>query len=722
MRAQGDFQQRRPETAPAPAKKTPSLTRPPRVKVPPAPVYPPAARAQGQSADVTLQIDIDAAGGVSNAKVVRSTAEGFDEAALSAARAMQFEPAEIDGVPGAIRIEYILRFRPPANDGGASSDAGTDGAPDAGADGGAADDAGIDGGARDGGVGDGGIADGALDLQPRLPTLLPLARGRLREKGTRDPIESATVTVERPGAPGVAAAAGEAIGLTDAEGNFVVMGAPGERVRVVVSSGQHEPCIRDFTLPDSAAPPLELTCTVPRFRVSYETVVEAPRRGEEVTRHTLSQPELTTVPGTFGDPLRVIQNLPGVARAPFGLGLLLIRGASPQDSGVYVDGHRVPLLYHFAVGPSVLTPDLIDKIDFYPGGFGVRYGRATAGVVDVTTRTEPVKRVHGSADVDFLDAGAYLEGPVGGGFSAAIAARRSYIDTLLPAVLPEGETVAAPVYWDYQARVTRTFSNGERLALFVFGSRDTLDVVSSNPDNGSIDLGTTVMFHRVIATWTRSLGAFTSRFSPSYGYDALTFRAGMVNANGGAHVFGLREELTRPLGKRVSLVFGLDGELRFDKIDFNVPLPPERRTFGLVRRGVTDIGRTLTNLGLAGYGEVLWDVTSRLRLVPGFRFDWFHYSTTDKTSIDPRIVGRFTLQEGTAIKAGAGYFHQPPQPNQLDEQYGNPTLPVPFAHQYHLGIEHAFSPAVSFDGTMYFMRKFDLPRPSSRALPDDSVE
>ncbi|HEY0709388.1 MAG TPA: TonB-dependent receptor, partial [Polyangia bacterium] len=149
---------------------------------------------------------------------------------------------------------------------------------------------------------------------------------------------------------------------------------------------------------------------------------------------------------------------------------------------------------------------------------------------------------------------------------------------------------------------------------------------------------------------------------------------------------------------------------------------PERRTFGLVRRGVTDIGRTLTNLGLAGYGEVLWDVTSRLRLVPGLRFDWFHYSTTDKTSIDPRIVGRFTLQEGTAIKAGAGYFHQPPQPNQLDDQYGNPTLPVPFAHQYHLGIEHAFSPAISFDGTMYFMRKFDLPRPSSRALPDGSVE
>ncbi|HEY0714958.1 MAG TPA: TonB-dependent receptor, partial [Polyangia bacterium] len=183
-----------------------------------------------------------------------------------------------------------------------------------------------------------------------------------------------------------------------------------------------------------------------------------------------------------------------------------------------------------------------------------------------------------------------------------------------------------------------------------------------------------------------------------------------------------REELTRQLGKRLSLVFGLDGELRFDQIDFNVPLPPERRTFGLVRRGVTNIGRTLTNLGLAGYAEVMWDVTERLRLVPGLRFDWFHYTATDKTSFDPRLVARYTLREGTAIKGGAGFFHQPPQPNQLDDQYGNPTLPIPYAHQYHLGLEHAFTPAVSFDGTLYFMRKYDLPRPSSRALPDGSVE
>src|SRR5258708_38766883 len=114
-----------------------------------------------------------------------------------------------------------------------------------------------------------------------------------------------------------------------------------------------------------------MTCSARRRDIHYESHVRAKREGEEVTRHTLVKDELTTVPGTFGDPLRVIQNLPGVARIPYGLGQLVVRGAAPQDSGVFIDGQKGPYVFHFLGGPSVLTPSLIDKVDFYPRGFGV---------------------------------------------------------------------------------------------------------------------------------------------------------------------------------------------------------------------------------------------------------------------------------------------------------------------------------------------------------------
>jgi len=74
---------------------------------------------------------------------------------------------------------------------------------------------------------------------------------------------------------------------------------------------------------------------------SYETTVRARKPPPAVTRYEVQKEELRVVPGTFGDPLRVVQNLPGVARSPFGLGALIIRGSSPNDSGIFVEGHRI---------------------------------------------------------------------------------------------------------------------------------------------------------------------------------------------------------------------------------------------------------------------------------------------------------------------------------------------------------------------------------------------
>jgi hypothetical protein len=435
---------------------------------------------------------------------------------------------------------------------------------------------------------------------------------------------------------------------------------------------------------------------------------------------------MTTVPGTFGDPLRVIQNLPGISRMPYGLGLLIVRGSSPQDSGVYVDGHRVPLLYHFLGGPSVLTPDLIDRIDFYPGGFGVRYGRATAGVVDVGTRNEPLRRVHGSADIDVIDSSVYVEGPLGQNTSGGLAARRSYIDVLLPMFIPEQEgsstVVVTPVYWDYQGRVTRQLRNG-RLSLFAFGSDDSLKVYSQDPRRGDIDLGTRIGFHRLIGSYITTFGDWTSRISPAYGYDHVTFGAGQVGAEGSAHVLGLRQDLSRAIGKRLKLAMGLDGEMRFDGFTLNAPVPPERRTYGRPSNAdVQRFERHVQNTGIALWAEALWDLTERVRLVPGARVDWFYYNDVERLSVDPRLVINWARTPTQKFILGAGIFHQPPQPPQLDAEFGNPDLPLIWADQYHAGIEQGITRAISLDATLYYLRRHDMPVPSARMTPDGRIE
>ncbi|HXI59549.1 MAG TPA: TonB-dependent receptor [Polyangia bacterium] len=675
-----------PSSAPAP-----QLTKPPTLIKPPQPVYPPQALAQKLAADVTLQIDIDADGHVAGVSVVTPVGNGFDQAATAAAAEMEFSPAEVDGKPAKIRIQYVLHFRPE-------------------------------------------VPPPPEPPPPPAPPPAPtvpaaaappepeLVRGRVREKGTREPIGAADVAViwnvfappasSSPPAPPPTA---HVVTATDADGRFVLRGGAPGGLRLIISDAEHEACIRDVR-PEQLAGGrvVELSCFQPlRSGGQYETRVRGQREHEEVTRHTLSHDELTSVPGTFGDPLRVIQNLPGVARVPYGLGQLIVRGAAPQDTGVFIDGQKVPYVFHFLGGPSVLTPTLIDKIDFYPGGFGVRYGRVTAGILDVSLRNEPLTQVHGSADVNLLDSSASVEGPLGHGVSGSIAARRSYIDLLLPYVIPQrvgsSTVVATPVYWDYQTRADKDLGAAGRLSLAVFGSNDSLHVLAQDPARGDIDLGSRIGFHRVVATWTVAAGGWLSRLSPAYGYDLYRFGAGEVGVDRDTHLLTLREELTRSLTRSLKLALGVDVQAAFDKTHLHIPTPAITRTFGRSAPELIDIDRPINDLGSAAYAEAIWDVSRSVRLVPGVRFDQFHYNRTDRASVDPRLVARWALSPRLAFKAGVGIFHQPQEPQILDDQFGNPSLPLIWSDQYHLGVERRFTDVISLDATVYYLGRHNLP-------------
>ena len=99
----------------------------------------------------------------------------------------------------------------------------------------------------------------------------------------------------------------------------------------------------------------------------YETVVVGtpPSGNGEIQ---LSGTELTQTPGALGDPVRVVESLPGVAQVVWPLALYAVRGSNPGNTGILLDGMAVPSTFHFALGPSVIHPYFIQSVDFYPGG------------------------------------------------------------------------------------------------------------------------------------------------------------------------------------------------------------------------------------------------------------------------------------------------------------------------------------------------------------------
>ena len=86
------------------------LTKPPALVTQVEPLFPPEFADAGLSGTVTLEVDIGPDGKVMDARVVKSAGQAFDDSALVAARQFIFTPAEIDGVPAAVRISFSLEF------------------------------------------------------------------------------------------------------------------------------------------------------------------------------------------------------------------------------------------------------------------------------------------------------------------------------------------------------------------------------------------------------------------------------------------------------------------------------------------------------------------------------------------------------------------------------------------------------------------------------------
>lgn len=198
---------------------------------------------------------------------------------------------------------------------------------------------------------------------------------------------------------------------------------------------------------------------------------------------TLSRDELATLPGTGGDLLASLDSLPGVT-APSGFGGgggqgVIIRGSSPEDSRILLDGFDIPQLYHF-LNRSIIPTRAVAGLEYLPGGFDVRYGRASSGIVNVTSRGGR-DRVEGASEVSVIDASVLGAGPIGDDGNVLVSFRRSYIDSYLPSLLPDSVgLVTAPRYYDGLIRADWDLTSRWRGALTVVGSDDLTELVASD--------------------------------------------------------------------------------------------------------------------------------------------------------------------------------------------------------------------------------------------------
>lgn len=460
----------------------------------------------------------------------------------------------------------------------------------------------------------------------------------------------------------------------------------------------------------------------------FESTTTGVRREEgAATRIVLSAEELTTVPGTFGEPLRVVATLPGVMRTPFGIGYFLVRGASFENTGFLVDGFPVPVLYHFGAGPAVISSRLVSRLDFYPGGYPVSYGRFSAGLISLTTAPPPTDRLRLEGEIDLFRASALAVIPFDRGRgSIALAFRRSYYDLILPLIV-DGVSLA---YADYQVRADYRVSRRLRASVFLFGSDDTLDT-SQASDGGEVSATTTSLgtgFHRVMARLSASWpNGATASWAGTIGFDFLSasFREpGTANlrSDGTATYLGQRAEIEVPLRRGLRLSFGADTYAWVYRVELTFPTPPG---LGELPRPdfdpqVIDYEAGIVYRGLAGWMQAVVRL-GPIEMTPGIRLDGFSYADVSLFEPGPRVVVRGFVGERLVLKAATGLFSQPAQPFQVEASLGNPEMRPLQSWQSSAGIELRLPASIEIESSVFYSAMERLARPNERIELEDGI-
>jgi TonB family protein len=633
--------------------------------------YPPEAEKAGLEATVLLKLTIDKEGRVTEAAVLEPAGHGFDEAARDAALKFRFKPAMRGDQPVAVKIPYQYSFT-------------------------------------------------LTEVEKTAPATAPTTgnlTGRIRLSETEAAVAGAQVTITLP-------EGSERRLTTDADGRFRVDAVPPGKYRVRITLEGFDPM--DTTEDVVVGEETDVTLRLSPVTEGVEVTVRGERPPREVTRRTVERREIERIPGTGGDALRSLQSLPGVGRAPGFAGLLIVRGSAPEGTLTSVDGAEVPFIYHFGGLSSAIPTELLDKIDFYPGNFSARYGRAGGGIVDVGLRSPDTRCYtengkldetktgcfHAMLQVDLVDARALVQGPLPiDGWSFAAAGRRSWIDTWLRPVLEEaGSSVtSAPVYYDYQLLAERK-KGDSRTSVRFYGSDDRLELIITDPFaqdpgfGGNLRFGNA--FYRGQIVHESELSSKVSLATTlAVGKDTVDFQVGTFFFDLVVYPIQWRYELGFKLFDGAKLNVGTDFLAGQYEVNVRAPEIP-RGSEGNPGPVSSTIPIETSDKGLsfrpAAYAELELQPTDRLRLVPGVRFDYARDSGHEDFA--PRLTARYDLVKGaapdaperkrTTLKGGAGIFYQPPQFPETNAEFGTPGLESNRWIHYSLGVEQELTKQV----------------------------
>ena len=444
---------------------------------------------------------------------------------------------------------------------------------------------------------------------------------------------------------------------TNVSGYFVVKGIPAGTSTLRVSSIGYEDLEVELTFADGESMRRNFELK-PAVQEGDVVTVTAERDRREITISEVEIPveQLAQLRiGGEADVFRALQFLPGVLTSSQISSGLYIRGGSPDQNLVLIDGATVYNPSHLLGFFSTFNPDAIKDVDLIKGAYPADYGGRLSAVLDLRQKDGNTNEFEGVASLGLVSTRLSLQGPVGNG-SFFIGGRRTYLD-LITGLLPEDPENPFPdfYFYDVNAKVTQTFGEDDVIQVSGFASQDDLSL-----EGGGLAFNLGLSNYVGGIRWTHTF-ADDLFFSLNTNYSDYT--TGFTGENSG--FFFEAENSIRDVTAKGKFEWYQSEDLTiktgFDLTSyrFNYFQNFSGDTTSATESGTNDTGQvnlTVDDWTTAGYLQANYALNDVLQLQGGVRVDYFNLSNT--VTFDPRGALRWQMTPEVALKAGVGLYHQ----------------------------------------------------------------
>lgn len=395
--------------------------------------------------------------------------------------------------------------------------------------------------------------------------------------------------------------------------------------------------------------------------------------------------QLRLLPPVFGevDLIKSIQMMPGVQAGLEGSGGFYVRGGSPDQNLILIDGVPVYNINHAFGYFSMFNADAISQFQLYKGGFPARYGSRLSSVLDVTLKDGNRKEFSGAAGISFVSFYGYLEGPIiQDKTSFSISARRSMpgvLNIFNPFFSLEDNYQNSAYFYDITAKVTHRISDKNKLTASFFRSKDKYSSTLTN----QYVAGTSRIeeVSEDIVDWANTLGALrwshvhSTKLFANY---ALTYTEYLFNIRStynqvvqsdsgreetkyllryfsGVRDFSTKADYEYTKSSKHALRFGgiytkhyfAPGAI---EANFQGPRISLDTLLGSSRRIMSD--------EMAVYIEDDIKVSTRMRANLGFRFSSYLVNGKAYFAPEPRVSMRYSVNSNLAFKTSYSFMNQ----------------------------------------------------------------